>query len=95
MAVVGCKDCGKEISSEAKACPSCGCPVKAPGGHIKGILFVLAIVVIGFLAYGLTIPENERRAVEVRNACLELAKQGSASPENCYKMEGMIKRGEM
>ncbi len=27
MALIKCRECGKEISSEAKACPNCGCPV--------------------------------------------------------------------
>lgn len=30
MALIKCRECGKEISSEAKACPNCGCPVKTP-----------------------------------------------------------------
>jgi hypothetical protein len=27
MALINCPDCGKEVSTAAKACPSCGCPV--------------------------------------------------------------------
>ncbi len=27
MALIRCKDCGKEISDKAEACPYCGCPV--------------------------------------------------------------------
>ncbi len=26
MAIIKCKECGKELSSYAKACPHCGCP---------------------------------------------------------------------
>lgn len=29
MALIKCKECGKEISSLAKTCPSCGCPIAA------------------------------------------------------------------
>lgn len=27
MALVKCPDCGREVSSNAKACPQCGCPI--------------------------------------------------------------------
>lgn len=27
MALINCKECGKEISSQASVCPNCGCPV--------------------------------------------------------------------
>ena len=27
MAIIQCKECGKEISNKAEACPHCGCPV--------------------------------------------------------------------
>ena len=27
MALVKCPDCGREVSSSAKACPQCGCPI--------------------------------------------------------------------
>lgn len=29
MALVPCRECGKQISSEAVACPQCGCPAAA------------------------------------------------------------------
>lgn len=28
MAIIKCRECGADISSEAKACPHCGCPSK-------------------------------------------------------------------
>jgi len=30
MALTKCKECGKEISTEAISCPSCGAPQKSP-----------------------------------------------------------------
>ena len=37
MALVNCPECGKEISSLARACPNCGCPVEEmrSGGTVK------------------------------------------------------------
>ena len=30
MALIKCSECGNDVSDKAKACPNCGCPVKAP-----------------------------------------------------------------
>lgn len=27
MALIGCEECGKEISDKAESCPSCVCPI--------------------------------------------------------------------
>jgi len=48
MALIKCKECGKEISSAAAACPNCGKPVIKTTPAAKGCLSV--IVVVGALA---------------------------------------------
>ncbi len=48
MALIKCKECGKEISSAAAACPNCGKPVVKTTLAAKGCLSV--IVVVGVLA---------------------------------------------
>lgn len=37
MALIKCPECGKEISSLAKSCPNCGCPIETinPKGIVK------------------------------------------------------------
>lgn len=30
MALISCKECGKEISDRAYSCPNCGCPQRLP-----------------------------------------------------------------
>lgn len=58
MAIVECKECGKEISSEAKACPGCGAPLPREGmsGLAKGLIFVgigsIAFLMLGALSGG-------------------------------------------
>lgn len=51
MAIVNCKECKKEISSEAKTCPHCGFKVKGSFGCLSvigaGFIFLL---LIGLLA---------------------------------------------
>jgi hypothetical protein len=55
MALVKCKECGKETSTEAKTCPSCGIknPEKIPWGRKplgkKQIIIVLVIGVAGLV----------------------------------------------
>ena len=36
MALVKCSECGKEISSNAKSCPSCGNPMRGQGSDVQG-----------------------------------------------------------
>ena len=43
MALTKCHECGHEVSTQAKACPTCGAPVKKPSGARLG-LFLLAVL---------------------------------------------------
>lgn len=56
MAVKKCKDCGGQVSTNAKACPQCGAVVKKGVGVI-GWLFVLVIVLP--IAWGIGTSMNE------------------------------------
>ncbi|MEI6177143.1 MAG: zinc-ribbon domain-containing protein, partial [Verrucomicrobiota bacterium] len=47
MALIKCKECGKEISTSAKACPSCGAPLKKRAGCGCLAVGLLAILIIG------------------------------------------------
>jgi hypothetical protein len=70
MALVKCRDCGNQVSTNAKACPKCGCAPRKPRGLFDKIVlwtlaggFGLAIAsaVIGsFMASA----ENERKAAD-------------------------------
>ena len=43
MALIKCKECGKEINEKAEICPHCGCRVK------QNKLIVIAFVLIGMI----------------------------------------------
>ncbi len=49
--LVNCKDCGKEVSKNAKTCPNCGAKVKKGGVFLKIVLgLFLFFVFIGIIA---------------------------------------------
>lgn len=48
MALIECKECGKQISDEAKRCPSCGAKVKKPASFVWWI--VGAMVIYGMVS---------------------------------------------
>ena len=60
MALRKCKECGKEISSKAGACPNCGAPVKkAPTQYgCGGCLGFLLIGVLLLFIIGLFVPKS-------------------------------------
>lgn len=48
MALKACKECGHQVSTEAKSCPQCG--AKAPPGKRMG---VLGMVFVGVMSFGI------------------------------------------
>ncbi len=50
MALVKCKECGKEISNKAAECPYCGClePASKPWSWKKATLIGIIIVILMF-----------------------------------------------
>src|ERR1700741_397644 len=60
MSLIYCKACGKQISANAKTCPSCGEPQKAGGNNFfLKILIVLAIAIGGFMAFKMYTSNSE------------------------------------
>ena len=52
MALVKCKECGKEVSTKADACPNCGAKVKKPTGCGTLIVVTLVGVLVLVIAFG-------------------------------------------
>lgn len=46
MALIKCKECGNQISSDATACPNCGKPVKKTSAAASGCLVVIIVIVV-------------------------------------------------
>lgn len=55
MALIKCKNCGKEISSKAKSCPNCGCPVELKGSDVtnesksKSLVFIYLFIIVSII----------------------------------------------
>lgn len=45
MGLLKCKDCGRAVSSQAKACPVCGAPVPAMSRHLPAHEVVILLIV--------------------------------------------------
>lgn len=83
MALTKCKECGKEVSTTAKACPHCGAKVVRTSAFtvIVGGFFVL--VAITMFAGHLSTESAKAAAAEqqARQAAAEKARIASLSPE--------------
>lgn len=71
MSMIRCRECGNEISTSAKACPQCG--ARPPRTSLLWWLIGIPVAVLGAaFVSGVSTPEYEHRAREVRRACEEM-----------------------
>jgi hypothetical protein len=89
MALITCHECKKEVSTEAKACPSCGAKVRkppAPKLNISGkqVMFVFAgLVLIAYFSHMVTRQrESEQAAVEAAKGPAQRAAESKQKAEN-------------
>lgn len=77
MAIEKCRECAKEVSSEAKACPHCGAqnPVKQTSRTTLVIGGLFAIIVFGMVSQSVKksepVPEKQLTAEEKKNKRLD------------------------
>ncbi len=57
MALITCKECGSEVSSEAKTCPKCGVRIKPKSKVWMWVLGVPAALFVVFAVIGANDPE--------------------------------------
>ena len=63
MALITCKECGKEISNSAKSCPQCGAKRSSPLSTVWTVVKVVVAVFVGFVVYQCTSLTNRSAAV--------------------------------
>jgi DNA-directed RNA polymerase subunit RPC12/RpoP len=88
MALVACKECKKEISDQASACPYCGLPAIPVRRWFKTTVKIAAIAVVLFVAYALIFPvsEEEARYLKVKNVCESITKGQIVRPGYCEQL---------
>lgn len=94
MSLVACHECGKDVSTEAKVCPSCGAAVKhvAPPGVFKTLALFFAGLFGCFFVWALFNPdpdqdEKNRRRHAIK-LCWEQQERKSISPADARFIAG-------
>jgi hypothetical protein len=70
--MISCKECSKEYSNDAKACPNCGArnPNKwSAGTKFLAFIGVLVVLFIAFLAIGAMTPDSVVRSSVATDLC--------------------------
>lgn len=67
MAMVKCKECGKEISSKAKSCPSCGAPPAKKTSRATWLIAIFILVWIFSVLISDQTPETAKAAPSAPN----------------------------
>ncbi|MCH8029050.1 MAG: zinc ribbon domain-containing protein [Candidatus Dadabacteria bacterium] len=68
MAMIECKECGKEISSKAKACPHCGWRREMPAWVKYAIFFGLIFTMVATIYYATSLPESTPKKDSIYNS---------------------------
>src|SRR5262245_30296663 len=74
MAMVLCKECGKERSSSADACPHCGAKVKKTSAFTWLVVVILVLMFIGYIAGTGDTPSGPPAVNEYRDQSGEAAR---------------------
>lgn len=64
MALKKCRECGKEVSTQAKVCPNCGIKNPAPGmaQNLAGIVTIAIFAWLGWVIFGPSTPTDKSRS---------------------------------
>ena len=104
MAIQKCHECGKDVSTTAKACPNCGASVKKPLLQKNiGCLVVVSLIVLLWIGSKCSVPSfdsyrekakegqtTEKAATDYRS-CNVPMKDGSYETTRCNDLEELSK----
>lgn len=104
MALVNCKECGKEISGNSTKCPNCGYPTKSTNNAFMFIIgLIIVIVGVVLLSHDANIPSDTFYFSSVKsyvggdayNAMIEASIRGgkiagAMAESSIYKVAGII-----
>lgn len=82
MALVKCKECGKEISDQATSCPNCGCPIAKNKNDNTIIKILFLIIGIILLCWGISNAINSgKKLKEAENTNNKINNERLIPPE--------------
>lgn len=67
MALIKCKECGHDVSTEAKACTNCGAKPKKPASVVQVIVGLFAVAVVLSMFSGKSEPSADGQAAPVQD----------------------------
>ena len=73
MALIKCKDCDKEISTTANACPNCGAKPRKKKTVLWIVLSIPLLLIFAITIYSLLTPQYKKDALEKRRICEKIA----------------------
>ena len=92
MSLTNCRECGKEISDEAKTCPICGARLKKSNWLVWVLATPFIVLALMFLI-GAILPkshldEQDKRAAKrlAYDLCVKNVMNGTASMYECDKL---------
>jgi len=99
MAMTTCGECGKEISTTAKACPNCGASRSNPAGKILKwtivvLLALIAIAFFGILAGNSPEAKERQRARNTIRTCWDEQSKKSLSAEMAQTVASVCEQME-
>jgi hypothetical protein len=85
MSLTKCRECGKEVSTEAKACPHCGIKNPAPPSRAGNVIkLIIGAVMLAFIVKCINTGEeakNEKAAAEARKTPEQRAAEAARETE--------------
>lgn len=95
MALITCHECGKQVSTEAKNCPSCGAKIKLPKKPTSKWVWALLTVVGITMIIGVGSQDAEREAARKAEAAMtpEQAAQAKARKDKETKTMALAMTG--
>lgn len=97
MALISCRECAKDVSTEAVNCPSCGARLAPKSGVMKWVIGVPLAAFAAFMLLGMLKSNPEKsRDREVYGTCMDSlasadrARDGTSGfiASTCEKMRG-------
>jgi hypothetical protein len=99
MSLIKCKECGKEISSDATICPACGARLNKPAIVVHVIVWAALLSVLAWYFFGGGVEQHAAQdwgkiKMQVANeavATYQMAKRGGNAKDMCVQAEEVSK----